>query len=431
MTAMQKFSEAFRRWRKLLVEVMNPNSDTWNQHRITRRHFIALYGTGAVLMLGEVLIIGRLEDITWVGIEITSCMVAMSAPFLLVLVAYRKGYLGESRGSWGFDSAVAWSNLAAAPHPVRSIVGGVFACTLLALMAGHICLWGLRSYALPVLEGRELLRYQMASPYVTFIPEVFWALSIPPAVLRLLYGFRWQRRLDEEKLKREAAEYGQALAQAQLKLLQAQIEPHFLFNTLASVQHLVRKDPPRADFLLGQLIRYLREAMPDIRGMGSTLGREFGLVEAYLNIVRIRLDGRLEIKVNIPPELADISFPALIVQTLVENAIKHGIEPKPGPVHIDVTASETTVEGKKFIDVSVSDDGVGFGAADTMGTGVGLRNIRERLAGLYDSSACLSITEIQPSGVCASVRIPKTNSVHGAVEQSSAAESGTHGFETA
>jgi LytS/YehU family sensor histidine kinase len=177
---------------------------------------------------------------------------------------------------------------------------------------------------------------------------------------------------------------------------------------LASVQHLVRKDPPRADFLLSQLIRYLREAMPDFRGMGSTLGREFGLAEAYLNIVKIRLDGRLEIKVNIAHELADTSFPVLIVQTLVENAIKHGIEPKPGPVHIDVTASETTVEGKKFIDVSVSDDGVGFGAADTMGTGVGLRNIRERLAGLYDSSASLSIAEVQPSGVCATVRIPRT-----------------------
>ncbi len=286
-------------------------------------------------------------------------------------------------------------------------LGWAAATVVTGLTAGHLTLWGLSSY-MPNLEGQELKFYQEVSQYMTFFPELFMGLLVLSVYVRLLYVGKWQRRLDFEILKRESAEHGQALAQAQLKMLQAQIEPHFLFNTLASVQHLVRKDPPRADFLLSQLIRYLREAMPDIRGMGSTLGREFGLVEAYLNIVRIRLDGRLEIKVTIPPELADISFPVLIVQTLVENAIKHGIEPKPGPVHIDVNASETTVEGKKFIDVSVSDDGVGFGTAETMGTGVGLRNIRERLAGLYGSSACLSIAEVQPSGVCATVRIPRT-----------------------
>ena len=272
------------------------------------------------------------------------------------------------------------------------------ASTVLGLSAGHLCIYLFDTF----------LPYDLVMFRLDFVPEFFTALIVVGAYFGKFRRGQWQKRLDFEILKRESAEHGQALAQAQLKMLQAQIEPHFLFNTLASVQHLVRKDPPRADFLLSQLIRYLREAMPDFRGMGSTLGREFGLAEAYLNIVRIRLDGRLEIKVTIPPELADISFPTLIVQTLVENAIKHGIEPKPGPVHIYVTASEATIEGKKFIDVCVSDDGVGFGVAETMGTGVGLRNIRERLAGLYGSSACLSIAEVQPSGVCATVRIPGT-----------------------
>lgn len=278
--------------------------------------------------------------------------------------------------------------------------GWALASVVLGIPAGHLVLFALDSF-------HAIGDVPMP---LTYVPEFVIATGIPFYYWRLFSVREWQHRLDTEKLKREAAQHGQALAQAQLKMLQAQIEPHFLFNTLASVQHLVRKDAQLADFLLSQLILYLRQAMPDIRGMGSTLGREFGLVEAYLNIVRIRLGGRLEVNVSISSELADISFPALIVQTLVENAIKHGIEPKPGPVCIHVKASEVAVDGKRFIDVSVADDGVGFGAAQTMGTGVGLRNVRERLAGLYDGGARLSISEIQPSGVCATVRIPRNNS---------------------
>ena len=421
MTALKRFSEAYRQWRKLIGEATNLNSDASNQRRLTSKHVGAIWLVNAVIFppaFWIALFIARREDLTWVMIEALSCAVAVSAPSLLglvVVLAIRRigSYIDgnpQMQGSSNLDYNARWDNWGAPPHTERVPWGLTMSTLVLASMTvGHISLWGLRSYVLPVLEGRELARYQMASPYVTFIPEVLgvWLIAIP--LLRFLYSHRWQRRLDEEKLKREAAEHGQALAQAQLKLLQAQIEPHFLFNTLASVQHLVRKDPPRADFLLSQLIRYLREAMPDFRGMGSTLGREFGLAEAYLHIVRIRLDGRLEIKVTIPPELADISFPALIVQTLVENAIKHGIEPKPGPVNIYVTASETTVEGKQFVDVCVSDDGVGFGVAETMGTGVGLRNIRERLAGLYGPSARLDITNAMPSGVRATVRIPGRN----------------------
>lgn len=279
--------------------------------------------------------------------------------------------------------------------------GWGLASALVGIAAGHFTLYTFSLFH--SLDDKHFFA-------LTYVPEFVMVIAIPYSYWRLFYVRQWQYRLDTEKLKREAAEHGQALAQAQLKMLQAQIEPHFLFNTLASVQHLVRKDAQLADFLLSQLINYLRRAVPDTRGMGSTLGREFGLVEAYLNIVRIRLDGRLEVKVSIPSELADISFPVLIVQTLVENAIKHGIEPKQGPVCIQVAASEAVVDGSRFIDVSVTDDGVGFGAAETMGTGVGLRNIRERLVGLYGSVARLFITEAQPSGVCATVRIPRSNS---------------------
>ena len=416
MTALKRFSEAYRQWPKLVLEHMNLNSDVRNERRMTARHRRAAWWF-AVATSGVNLLFWWRLGLLWVLIEVFWCLIATFAPIVVLVVILRAiGRNGPSLdgspklpGPSSLINEEFWSHWPALSPAERAGAGLVMATgVLVSLAAGHMSLWGWRSYVLPLLGRREFLISEWANQYISFFPEVFWTIVFATLLVRFLYGHRWQRRLDEEKLKREAAEHGQALAQAQLKLLQAQIEPHFLFNTLASVQHLVRKDPPRADFLLSQLIRYLREAMPDFRGMGSTLGREFGLAEAYLHIVRIRLDGRLEIKVTIPPELADISFPALIVQTLVENAIKHGIEPKPGPVHIYVTASEATVEGKKFIDVCVSDDGVGFGVAETMGTGVGLRNIRERLAGLYGSSASLSIAEVQPSGVCATVRIPRT-----------------------
>ena len=391
MTGFQSIRNAFREWRKLMSEIEHPSTGFWSAQDLSPRHKKAMLWTLLPLVAMFLAAIANNGGLSlthdWAFIQTALCLGATFAPGIVFIQVWGKRYGQDSDGG----NFLSWA--------VATVVTG--------LAAGHLTLWGLSSY-MPNLEGKELKFYQSLSQYMTFLPELFMVLLVLPVYVRFLYVAKWKRRLDFEILKRESAEHGQALAQAQLKMLQAQIEPHFLFNTLASVQQLVRKDPPRADFLLSQLIRYLREAMPDIRGMGSTLGREFGLVEAYLNIVRIRLDGRLEIKVTIPPELADISFPALIVQTLVENAIKHGIEPKPGSVHIYVTASETTVEGKQFIDVCVSDDGAGFGVAETMGTGVGLRNIRERLAGLYGSSARLSITEVKPSGVCATVRIPRT-----------------------
>lgn len=218
---------------------------------------------------------------------------------------------------------------------------------------------------------------------------------------------QWQ--LEAEKLKRQATEHGQEMVEANVKVLQAQIEPHFLFNTLASVQHLVRNDTDTADFLLTQLIRFLRESMPLIRGKGSTLGREFGLAQAYLNIAQVRMGGRLEVKVDLPSNLVDEAFPTLIIQTLVENAIKHGIEPKTGPVSISVNAQEIAKGGKNYIEISVTDTGVGFGGANTKGTGVGLRNIRERLAGIYGETSRLEICSVNPTGVCAKLRIPQVS----------------------
>ncbi|MET3135480.1 sensor histidine kinase YesM, partial [Oxalobacteraceae bacterium GrIS 1.11] len=267
---------------------------------------------------------------------------------------------------------------------------------LLGLPVGHL-----------IFFMAEKIQTLAAMPsFMCFFPELMVGGLIAFCYLRFTYVRHWHERLSSEELKRHWAEQGQALAEARLSLLQAQIEPHFLYNTLASVQHLVRKDPENADFLLSQLISYLRQAMPDVRGTASLLGREFSLIETYLNIVRVRMGGRLEVDVQCDPALADVPFPPLIIHTLVENAIKHGVELQPGPVSIAVRAARVSHEGQARIDITVQDNGPGFGAGDTLGSGVGLVNIRARLAAAYQGRARLDLSEAPGGGVCATVGIP-------------------------
>lgn len=210
-----------------------------------------------------------------------------------------------------------------------------------------------------------------------------------------------QAQLDAAEAKRIAAEQQRALAEASLAVMQAQIEPHFLFNTLANIQYLVRKEPQAGDFMLTQFIRYLRAAMPSMRSKLSTVGREMDLVDAYLKMATVRMGGRLTVKVECDPELHDLELPPVVIQTLVENALIHGAEPKVGPVSIEVVA--TKVSGR--LEITVTDDGVGIGGAQTSGTGTGLRNIRERLAFIFADKARLSIESREPTGVVSRVSI--------------------------
>jgi signal transduction histidine kinase len=191
------------------------------------------------------------------------------------------------------------------------------------------------------------------------------------------------------------------LAEARLQTLQAQIEPHFLYNTLANVQHMIAHRPDDAQVMLTGLIRYLRESLPRMRSPSSNLKQEFGLAQAYLDIACIRLGGRLSVQVALPGALEDMSFPPLVVQTLVENALKHGVEPKVGPVTIRLEALDRGAE----VCVRVVDSGKGFGAVQ--GAGVGLTNIRERLAAIYGTSAHLTLAPNEPAGVVAEICIPR------------------------
>ena len=289
-------------------------------------------------------------------------------------------------------------------HPERPPSNRVFAAwaaltALLGLPIGHLVFF-MAQQIQPV--GSLLLwrRFFLEIAVVFLVLASYWRLLL----IRL-----WHERLAAEELKRHTAEQGQALAEARLHMLKAQIEPHFLFNTLASVQHLVRTDPAQADFLLSRLISYLRQAIPDVRVAASTLEREFLSVQAYLDIVRVRMGGRLEVLVQCEPVLAQVPFPSLIIHTLVENAIKHGIEMKTGPVRIAVQGKGVAHGDQREIAISVEDNGVGFGAAETVSGGVGLRNIRDRLALTYDGKARLDIGDTPGGGVCVTIHIPRSD----------------------
>jgi uncharacterized protein YndB with AHSA1/START domain len=193
------------------------------------------------------------------------------------------------------------------------------------------------------------------------------------------------------------------VVEARLMALQAQVEPHFLYNTLANVQALCEADPPLASKMVEHLIQYLRAALPKMRETSSTVGQEMDLVRAYLNILKIRMGARLEFSIDMPDDVAKLPFPPLMLPSLIENAIKHGLEPQREGGRIDITARREN----GTVTIEVKDTGRGFGTG-TSGGGVGLANIRERLAGLYGEQAALVMAENEPQGVIATLRVPDT-----------------------
>jgi signal transduction histidine kinase len=193
------------------------------------------------------------------------------------------------------------------------------------------------------------------------------------------------------------------LAVAKLSLLHAQVEPHFLYNTLGSAKYLIASDPVKAEAMLDNLILYLRHSLPRDADAPSTLGDEIVRTRAYLDILKIRMDERLQVSIDLPDALAAVPFPTMMLQTLAENAINHGLEPKTGGGRIWITARKD-IDGDS-ITVTVADDGIGFGG-DTAGTGIGLKNIRERLKLAYGSAANFAIIANFPEGVAASINVP-------------------------
>lgn len=187
----------------------------------------------------------------------------------------------------------------------------------------------------------------------------------------------------------------------QLTVLQAQIEPHFLFNTLAAIRPLIRQDAAQAEKVIDALADHLRATLPQIReGSRSTLGQQLDICTSYLAVMQARMGNRLHHEIQVPEELRSIEFPPLMLLSLVENAIKHGIEPKPGPGTIIIRARCESRE----LRVAVLDDGAGL--RDGLQSGLGLANIREQLQLRFQSRSCLTIATRPEGGTIAEITQP-------------------------
>jgi hypothetical protein len=241
------------------------------------------------------------------------------------------------------------------------------------------------------------------------VEEPGWALSVWAlwtAIGSLAYWLFSSTREDElARAQLADAECRRRALQAQMMeahlcALQAQIEPHFLFNTLANVKRLYETVPAQGREMLSSLINYLRAALPSMRQSGSTLARELELARSFLTILKMRMRERLDFAIDDDPELAGARVPPMVLPTLVENAIKHGLSPLPEGGRIDIRARR---DGDDLV-VEVRDDGAGFSGSG--GSGVGLANTRSRLAALYGARAGLELASGSPRGVVARVRLP-------------------------
>jgi signal transduction histidine kinase len=234
--------------------------------------------------------------------------------------------------------------------------------------------------------------------------SLIFLLIVAGIIIKIVLGSKRKAEVRAQAATATAAEEGlkRQLAEAQLKMMQAQVEPHFLFNTLASVDYLIETDPARASTMQKNLIQYLRAALPQMREGSTTLGKEVSLCRAYLEILRVRMEDRLQFAITVPQGLSSAQFPPMMLQSLIENAIKHGLEPKPEGGSLTLTANVS----HGMLRVTVADTGLGFGIGTTPGTGVGLANVRERLAALYGSQARLTVEANTPSGTIATIEVP-------------------------
>lgn len=238
------------------------------------------------------------------------------------------------------------------------------------------------------LLGISVSRPGLAQPRTLFIN-----LAVSVVAAGFMVYWSWSReRLAASEARAQAAL--RAAAETRLKLLEAQLEPHMLFNTLANLRVLITLDPPRAQAMLDHLIAFLRATLDASRAGLHPLATEFDRLADYLALMAVRMGPRLAIEFDLPVELRDLPVPPLLLQPLVENSIRHGLEPKVEGGRIDVRAAR---EGAHLV-LTVRDSGVGPGSqASAAGTGFGIEQVRQRLAALYGGNASL-VLEVRPGG---------------------------------
>jgi sensor histidine kinase YesM len=282
---------------------------------------------------------------------------------------------------------------------------------LLCLVAAPIALFG------GVNLASLFFGYPLLSPAVYRSAFGVATLGFTLVVSLLTSWFFWNRGRVAQLIANAEAEKARSAAiekqalQAQLQLLQAQIEPHMLFNTLANLQILISVDPSRAQHMLEQLIQFLRASLSASRSEQATLQQEFGLIRAYLELMAIRMGKRLSYTLDLPDHLQEVKIAPMLLQPLVENAIKHGLEPK---MEGGVIAVQAMTESGA-LRLRVADTGLGLAfdyeeklarAAEQAGSHVGNANIRDRIVALYGSQATLTLRANEPCGTIAELHFP-------------------------
>lgn len=239
--------------------------------------------------------------------------------------------------------------------------------------------------------------------HFAFVPVLYTVLASAFA----LYFFAMNERLKKEGQIR--AEAQRLAAESELRMLRAQLEPHMLFNTLANLRSLLTDDPRQAEIMLDRLIVYLRSALSASRTESTTLASEFAQLHAYLEIMAIRMGKRLSYRLDLPAKLETFTVPPMLLQPLVENAIKHGIEPKVGQGAVEVYARQCDAG----IEIVVSDSGLGLppnydavGLVEGPRGSYGLVHVRDRLRAIYGTKASMQIKSRSPTGVLATIVLP-------------------------
>jgi LytS/YehU family sensor histidine kinase len=309
---------------------------------------------------------------------VTSVLIANAIGYTLHAMFLVTSRLGVDRWVRGQGAVVT-----AAYYTVVSTLGVVVGFTVVALAYDSQALqWILRPRWLAAMGVSSLL-------ISNILAAIFFARerhARAEATLAL-------ERERSERIEREAT-------LANLRALQAQIEPHFLFNTLANVESLVDADPAAAKRMLQSFNRFLRASLAATRTESTTLGADAELIGAYLDVLQERMGKRLAWQIDVPQELAGYALPPMLLQPVVENAIRHGLEPKVEGGQVALTARR---EGAQ-VRIDVADTGMGF--APTTRGGLGLANLRDRLRVLYGERAQLSIAENTPVGTLVTIALP-------------------------
>lgn len=370
MTFIEEFNQALRLQRTLMKR--RPV-----RLRVQSLIYLAwLVGFGLFFATINGLQSGRLGSASWWREDLPGHMLVSLCVTICFIVGFR-GFERVAPQRW-LDTIMGW----------RDWRSGLFfsllsiSCSLTGVIIGL--------HAVDRAWATQDLEKLMAQP--SFWREFLSVSVIITVVMGLRYRARWKQELLQARV-----------TEAQFRLLQGQIEPHFLFNTLANVQSLIDFDPERAKLMLERFTDYLRASLGQLRGDSTTLAQEFGMLEAYLALMQLRMGERLRVELTLPAELASVQLPPLLAQPLVENAIHHGLEPKIEGGTVAVSARR--VDGRLWIEVA--DDGQGLdGPKRRSGNGVALGNIRERLSARFGPLASLDLLPREGGGTLARIQIP-------------------------